>query len=622
MLIAPGFDDEALALLQKKKNRRLLRFHPERVPTTELDLRRVFGGVLVQEPDHALEDVAACRVATQRKPTEDELRALAFGWAVVKHVKSNAVVFASRRRHARDRRRRDLARRRDPPGAREGGARRHRSARLGARERRVLPVPRRPRGGRGRGRHGVRAARRLGARRRGDRGGGSARRGDGLHGQAPLPALSVRVLVVGVRRTRARARLEDRAEPARVASCSRRPAATRSPRSRAAVPEVRGERRRGARRARARARRSTSSWSGPEDPLVAGLADRLREAGIAVFGPSARRRAARGQQGVREGVHGAAPHPDRGVRRVRRSRRGARATCARRPAGCVVKADGLAAGKGVAVCDTPEQALAALDEAMRERRFGAAGERVVIEERLVGEEASYYAITDGEHVVALAAAQDHKRIGDGDRGENTGGMGAYAPAPVVDAAVEKKVLERIVYPAIRGLAAEGTPYRGVLFVGLMIDAAGDPRVIEFNVRFGDPETQPLVMQMASDLVPLLDGAARGALGRAAPPETHGAAVCVVLASEGYPRAFANGRRIDGLDAAARRSRRASSSTPARGAQADGSFVTAGGRVLGVTARGGERRARARARLRARASGSRSTGMQVRRDIARARRSRR
>jgi phosphoribosylamine--glycine ligase len=169
--------------------------------------------------------------------------------------------------------------------------------------------------------------------------------------------------------------------------------------------------------------------------------------------------------------------------------------------GCVVKADGLAAGKGVAVCDTPEQALAALDEAMGQRRFGAAGDRVVIEERLLGEEASYYAITDGEHVVALAAAQDHKRIGDGDTGENTGGMGAYAPAPVVDAAVEKKVLERIVYPAIRGLAADGTPYRGVLFVGLMIDAAGDPRVIEFNVRFGDPETQPLVMQMASDLVP-------------------------------------------------------------------------------------------------------------------------
>ena len=170
-----------------------------------------------------------------------------------------------------------------------------------------------------------------------------------------------------------------------------------------------------------------------------------------------RGRAARGEQVVREGVHGSdiASRPRASPCSTISTRRAP--TRARQADGCVVKADGLAAGKGVAVCDTPEQALAALDEAMRERRFGAAGDRVVIEERLVGEEASYYAITDGEHVVALAAAQDHKRIGDGDRGENTGGMGAYAPAPIVDAAVEKKVLERIVYPAIRGLAAEGTP---------------------------------------------------------------------------------------------------------------------------------------------------------------------
>jgi len=278
----------------------------------------------------------------------------------------------------------------------------------------------------------------------------------------------------------------------------------------------------------------------------------------------------------------------------------------------VVKADGLAAGKGVAVCDSPAQAVAALEEAMRERRFGAAGDRVVIEERLVGEEASYYAITDGEHVVALAAAQDHKRIGDGDQGENTGGMGAYAPAPIVDAAVEKKVLERIVYPAIRGLASDGTPYRGALFVGLMIDTAGDPRVIEFNVRFGDPETQPLVMQMASDLVPLLDGAARGALGRAAPPETHGAAVCVVLASEGYPRAVVNGRRIDGLGAVAGDPDVVVFHAGTRRA-ADGSFVTAGGRVLGVTARGSDV-AEARARAYRAVAEISFEGQQYRRDI--------
>ena len=240
---------------------------------------------------------------------------------------------------------------------------------------------------------------------------------------------------------------------------------------------------------------------GPEDPLVAGLADRLREAGIAVFGPSAAAARLEGSKSFAKAFMQRHRIPSAGFA-VFDDLAAARAHVGRLAAGCVVKADGLAAGKGVAVCESPEQALAALDEAMRQRRFGAAGDRVVIEERLFGEEASYYAITDGEHVVALAAAQDHKRIGEGDRGENTGGMGAYAPAPVVDAAVEKKVLERIVYPAIRGLAAEGTPYRGVLFVGLMIDAAGDPRVVEFNVRFGDPETQPLVMQVASDLVPL------------------------------------------------------------------------------------------------------------------------
>jgi phosphoribosylamine--glycine ligase len=351
---------------------------------------------------------------------------------------------------------------------------------------------------------------------------------------------------------------------------------------------------------------------GPEDPLVAGLADRLREAGIAVFGPSAAAARLEGSKSFAKSFMARHRIPTAEFA-VFDDLDAARAHVARLAAGCVVKADGLAAGKGVSVCDSPEQALAALDEVMRERRFGAAGDRVVIEERLRGEEASYYAITDGEHVVALAAAQDHKRIGDGDRGENTGGMGAYAPAPIVDAAVEKKVLERIVYPAIRGLADEGTPYRGVLFVGLMIDAAGDPRVIEFNVRFGDPETQPLVMQMASDLVPLLDGAARGALGRTVPPETSGSAVCVVLASAGYPRAVVNGRRIDGLAAVAGDSDVVVFHAGTR-RQADGSFVTAGGRVLGVTARGSDA-AQARERAYRAVAQISFEGCQYRRDIA-------
>ena len=199
------------------------------------------------------------------------------------------------------------------------------------------------------------------------------------------------------------------------------------------------------------------------------------------------------------------------------------------------------------MCDGPEQARAALDEIMGARRFGAAGDRVVIEERLEGEEASFYALCDGEHVVTLAAAQDFKRVGDGDRGENTGGMGAYVPAARVDTSVEKRVLEEIVHPTLRGMAAEGSPYRGVLYVGLMIDAAGNPKTIEFNVRFGDPETQPLVVQMDSDLLPLLDAAARGGLSRIAPPAGSGAAVCVVLCSEGYPRAQQVGRAIEGIE---------------------------------------------------------------------------
>ncbi len=278
----------------------------------------------------------------------------------------------------------------------------------------------------------------------------------------------------------------------------------------------------------------------------------------------------------------------------------------------MVKADGLAAGKGVAVCPTTEEAERALTEIMGERRFGAAGDRVVIEDLLIGEEASYYAITDGEHVLTLSAAQDHKRALDGDRGENTGGMGAYAPAPVVTEAVEKRVLERIVHPAIRGMAEEGAPYQGVLYLGLMIDPQGEPRVVEFNVRFGDPETQPLLMQMQSDLLPLLDAAARGGLDRLPPPTGSGAAVCVVLASGGYPRGFKKGFPITGLDAAARDPNVVVFHAGTK--KQDGVFVTAGGRVLGVTARGDDV-AEARRRAYAAVDELRFEGAQLRRDIA-------
>jgi phosphoribosylamine--glycine ligase len=279
----------------------------------------------------------------------------------------------------------------------------------------------------------------------------------------------------------------------------------------------------------------------------------------------------------------------------------------------VIKADGLAAGKGVSVCGSTAEAERALQEMMGDKRFGDAGERVVIEDVLEGEEASYYAITDGEHIVTLAAAQDHKRALDGDLGENTGGMGAYSPAPVLSAEVEKRVLEEIVHPAIRGLAADGTPYVGVLFVGLMIDAEGAPWVVEFNVRFGDPETQPLMLRLQSDLVPLLDGAARGTLGAVSPPQWGDAAVCVVLASGGYPREFRKGLRIEGLDAAT-----ADSDVEVFHAgtkrDSDGHYVTSGGRVLGVTARG-ETIEVAAARAYAAADRIAFDGVHLRRDIA-------
>lgn len=329
---------------------------------------------------------------------------------------------------------------------------------------------------------------------------------------------------------------------------------------------------------------------GPEDPLAAGLADLLRDAGFAVFGPSAAAAQLEGSKAFAKAFMERHGIPTAAHRRFD-DLAAAVAWVHERGGRCVVKADGLAAGKGVAMCETPAEAEAALREMMEDRRFGEAGSSVVVEDWLEGEEASYYAITDGDHIVTLAAAQDHKRALDGDRGENTGGMGAYSPAPVFSAEVEKRAYERIVVPTIRGMAADGMPYVGVLYVGLMIDAAGDPYVIEFNVRFGDPETQPLMVHAEGDLLPLLLGAAEGNLaeteadGALAWP---GAAVCVVLASDGYPRDYPKGLPIEGLDASGvlagdsddvvvfhAGTRRAS----------DGGFETNGGRVLGVTARG-------------------------------------
>jgi phosphoribosylamine---glycine ligase len=350
---------------------------------------------------------------------------------------------------------------------------------------------------------------------------------------------------------------------------------------------------------------------GPEDPLAAGIADELRAAGIAVFGPSAAAARLEASKGFARDLM--ARHRIPQPRFASFDSAGAARAYVRELGGpSVVKADGLCAGKGVAVCDDPASAEHAIDEIMGDRRFGAAGERVLVEERLVGEEASYFAITDGERVVTLAAAQDHKRSHDGEQGENTGGMGAYAPAPVVSPAIEKRVLEEIVHPTLRGLREAGTPFVGVLYCGLMIDAAGTPRVIEFNVRFGDPETQALLVQMEGDLVPLLAGAANGKLEPGPAPSGPGAAVCVALASGGYPRQYETGKPITGLAEA--------EALPgvvvfhAGTRRAGAGFVTAGGRVLGVTARGDDL-ATARDRAYAAAERIRFEGCHYRRDIA-------
>jgi phosphoribosylamine--glycine ligase len=246
----------------------------------------------------------------------------------------------------------------------------------------------------------------------------------------------------------------------------------------------------------------------------------------------------------------------------------------------VVKADGLAAGKGAIVCRTLAEADDALARCLERREFGAAGATVVIEEFLVGEEASFFAISNGSTSVALAAAQDYKTVFDGDRGPNTGGMGAFTPVPSLDRATHERIMRTIVEPTLAAVAREAAPYRGVLFVGLMLTADG-PKVIEYNARFGDPECQAIMAAMDGDLLPVLDAAARGEALRAPAPSSR-AAVCVVLASGGYPGPYQAGAPIDGVEAA-----EATGAVVfhAGTAQRDGRLVTAGGRVLGVTAAG-------------------------------------
>jgi phosphoribosylamine--glycine ligase len=321
---------------------------------------------------------------------------------------------------------------------------------------------------------------------------------------------------------------------------------------------------------------------GPEGPLVAGLTDVMRAAGLAVFGPDAAPAQLEGSKAfakdfmARHGIPTAACEVfDEGT-----ALREYLETCS---LPTVVKADGLAAGKGVLICTTRDEARAAGRAMTEEQRFGAASARVVVEEFMAGEEATVFALVDGEDVVVLQASQDHKRRYDGDEGPNTGGMGAYTPVPAVDSALMEQVRQSVLLPTARGLVAEGIPYRGLLYVGLMLTDQG-PRVVEFNCRFGDPECQPILLAMESDLLPLLAATARGELAAAQLPTFHdGAALCVVLVSGGYPGPYEKGLPIAGLDAELTEG--VVVFHAGTRLAADGTVCTAGGRVLGVTARG-------------------------------------
>jgi phosphoribosylamine--glycine ligase len=320
---------------------------------------------------------------------------------------------------------------------------------------------------------------------------------------------------------------------------------------------------------------------GPEAPLVAGLADRLEEAGIKTFGPSAAAARLEGSKGFVKDLCARLDIPTARYKRFTDAA-AARAYVKEEGAPIVIKADGLAAGKGVVVAMTLEEALAAIDERMTQKKFGAAGAEVVIEEFLTGEEASLLALVDGEHVLPLASAQDHKRVGDGDVGPNTGGMGAYSPAPIVTPAVEREALERIFKPTVAAMKAAGTPFKGVLYAGVIIEK-GQPKLIEFNVRFGDPECQPLILRLKSDLLPALIATRDGELKDFDLRWHDEASLCVVMAAKGYPGDYVKNTEIKGLERAGKVE--GAVIFHAGTAEKDGKILATGGRVLGVTARG-------------------------------------
>ncbi len=330
---------------------------------------------------------------------------------------------------------------------------------------------------------------------------------------------------------------------------------------------------------------------GPEAPLVAGVVDRFQQAGLACFGPSAAAAQLEGSKAFSKDF--LARH---GIPTARyatfESVEPALAWVREHGAPVVVKADGLAAGKGVIIAQTVEEAEAAIRDMLAGNRFGEAGHRVVVESFLRGEEASFICMVDGEHVLPLASSQDHKARDDGDRGPNTGGMGAYSPAPVVDGAMHDRILREVIQPVVAGMAAEGHPFTGFLYAGLMIAPDGTPNVLEFNVRFGDPETQPILMRLQSDLLTLCEAALAGRLDEVQAEWDARPALGVVMAAEGYPDSVRKGDVIEGLDGLDGDGIKV---FHAGTALRDDQVVTAGGRVLCVCALGDDlRQARDRA----------------------------
>lgn len=321
---------------------------------------------------------------------------------------------------------------------------------------------------------------------------------------------------------------------------------------------------------------------GPEAPLVAGIVDAFREAGLAIFGPTQGAAQLEGSKAFTKDFLARHKIPTAEYQNFTEIEP-ALAYLRKKGAPIVIKADGLAAGKGVIVAMTLAEAEAAVKDMLAGNAFGDAGHRIVIEEFLDGEEASFIVMVDGKNVLPMATSQDHKRVGDGDTGPNTGGMGAYSPAPVVTDEVHQRTMERIIWPTVRGMAAEGNVYTGFLYAGLMIDKAGNPKVIEFNCRFGDPETQPIMLRMRSDLVDLCLAGCNGELDRKTSRWDPRSALGVVMAAGGYPGRYRAGSEIHGLPA--KESEDGKVFLAGTALSDDGRVLTSGGRVLCVTALG-------------------------------------